>query len=99
MPETPIRTETGVHPFDAVELGVIRNICNLRMDDGEHLLTLEYAETVMPAMADKIKQLRAAMQAAEAKVRAIGLIQVWACEDGRQFMLADDVRAALGIPS
>lgn len=53
-----IKTATGVHPFDPVELSMIEYVATTTADDGTPLLTLSYASTVMPAMAEKIKQLR-----------------------------------------
>ena len=42
------------------------------------------------------EQVRA--ERAEAKIREIKRIHVWTNEDGRQFLFADDIRTALGIP-
>lgn len=52
MPETPVHTATGVHPFDDFELAAIRGAC------AGGLVTDDYARHVMPAMAEKIEQLR-----------------------------------------
>lgn len=40
-----------------------------------------------------------AQAAAEAKVHAIARIHVWTNEDRKEFLFADDVRAALGLPT
>lgn len=58
MPETPIETDTAVHPFDLTELDTIVAVCGAELPGGEPLLTLSYARAVMPAMAEKIRQLR-----------------------------------------
>lgn len=64
MPETPIETDTGTHPFDADELIMVRATCTTweqynGLADPEDMPNLAaYAAVVMPAMADKIVQLR-----------------------------------------
>lgn len=44
-------------------------------------------------------ELGKTIDAEQRKLRAIQQVHVWTNEDGRQFLFADDVRGALGIPS
>ena len=91
MPETPIETGTGTHPFDANELGIIRNLSQmtaLLLDGGRDPdsvpLTLSYAATVMPAMADKIEQLRGLYEQAVQEIRRTRRFLMAAAEEADQ---------------
>ena len=63
MSETPIRSDTGVHPFDADEFIMMRATIGAweatrgrREEERPNLAA--YAAAVMPAMIEKIEQLR-----------------------------------------
>jgi hypothetical protein len=75
MPETPIRTGTDLHHFDAAELDSIRSAVATWDDPGGYLtvIDLDFARTVMPAMAEKIEQLRDLYQQAEARAEDLDL--------------------------
>ena len=67
MSETSIHTETGVHPFDSDELNTIRGICDTEKLYPGRFNLAGYAAEVMPAMAEKIEQLRVSFDVREEK--------------------------------
>lgn len=47
----------------------------------------------------EVRRLRAGERTARDQVSAIALIRVWRNEDGAEFMFADEIRAALDVPT
>lgn len=54
---------------------------------------------IAQALRAELDRLRAELATASGQLRAIALVRVWRNEDGREFMFADDIRTALGVPT
>lgn len=76
--------------LDAIEQRLAATGPSVRADIPDAIADIE-------AMFAEIRRLTTELQQERQQTAAIGTVKVWRNEDGREFLFADDVRAAMGV--
>lgn len=89
------KSSAGVGPYTALR----DTLAELDRVNAERERLYAQVQTVIELSAELLAERdNPQARADEGKLRALAQVRVWRNEDGRRFLYADDVTAALGIP-